>query len=123
MVVIWWRRGERVSKDFKRQSWWKHKRLGEKWRKPRGRDSMMRLGIKGKPPLVSIGYRKPKTSRGLHPSGRAEVLVHNLRELEGIDPRKQVARIASGVGKRLRTKLLERARERGISVLNPGVRK
>ena len=112
-----------MSKDFKRQNWWKHKRLGEKWRKPRGRDSMMRLGIKGKPPMVSVGYRKPKAHRGLHPSGLEEVLVHNLKELERVDLRKNIVRIASGVGKRLKTKILEKARERGIKIVNPGERK
>jgi large subunit ribosomal protein L32e len=109
-----------LRKKFKRQEWWKYKRLGEKWRKPRGSDSRMRRRIKGRPPLVSVGYGSPTTTRGLHPSGFSEVLIHNLRELEGIDPKKQAVRIASGVGKRLRERILRKADERKLKVLNPG---
>jgi large subunit ribosomal protein L32e len=111
--------GERVSKRFKRQHWWKHKRLGEEWRRPRGKDSKMRLGIKGKPPVVSVGYRTSRENRGLHPCGLHEVLVRNLRDLERVDPRRQVARISATVGQRLRNRILQRARELGIKVLNP----
>ncbi len=112
-----------MSKRFKRQHWWKHKRLGEKWRRPRGSDSKMRLGIKGKPPVVSVGYRTSREDRGKHPSGFEEVLVRNLKELERIDPRTQAVRIAGSVGRRLRLAILEQAKKRGIKVLNPGVSK
>ncbi|MEM1689350.1 MAG: 50S ribosomal protein L32e [Candidatus Hadarchaeales archaeon] len=109
-----------MSKKFKRQSWWRFKRLDESWRRPRGKDSKMRLQIKGKPPLVSIGYRSPKSERDLHPCGLKEVLVHNLKELEKVDPSTQAIRISSTVGKRLKTQILKVAQERKIKVLNPG---
>ncbi len=80
----------------------------------------MRLQIKGKPPLVSIGYRSPKSERDLHPCGLKEVLVHNLKELEKVDPSTQAIRISSTVGKRLKTQILKVAQERKIKVLNPG---
>jgi len=110
-----------MSKRFKRQGWWRFKRLDESWRKPKGIDSKMRLKLKGKPPLVSIGYRTPRSERNLHPCGLSEVLVHNLKELEKVDPSKQAIRIASTVGRRLRMQILKAASERGIKVLNPGV--
>lgn len=112
-----------MSRQFKRQNWWKHKRLGEQWRRPKGKDSKMRLGIKGKPAVVSIGYRTKKSERNKHPSGRYEVLVRNLKDLERADPGKNVVRIAASVGKRLRNSILEKAKERGLKVVNPGVRR
>lgn len=105
---------------FRRQEWFRFAKLGEKWRRPRGKDSKMRRGMSGKPAMPSIGYRLPKSVRGTHPSGLIEVLVNTPRDLEGFDAGKQAARIASGVGRRKREQILARAREHGIKVLNPG---
>lgn len=111
---------KRRMPKFRRQEWFRFKRLGEKWRRPRGKDSKMRLGKKGKPAMPSIGYRLPKSVRGLHPSGREEVLVRNLKDVERVDASKQVIRIASDVGRRKREQIIARAKELGIQVLNPG---
>lgn len=108
---------------FRRQEWFRFKRLGEKWRKPRGGNSKMRVSRSGRPPLVSIGYRSPKATRGVHPSGLTEVLVNNPRDLEGIDGRRQAVRIASGVGKRKREQIIARTKELNLKVLNAGVEK
>ena len=105
---------------FRRQEWFRFAKLGEKWRKPRGRDSKMRLGISGKPAMPSIGYRSPREVQGIHPSGLAEVRIETLRDLEGLDASKQAVRIASSVGRRKREQILARARELRIKVLNPG---
>ncbi len=105
---------------FRRQEWFRFAKLGEKWRKPRGKDSKMRLGIRGKSAVVSVGYRSPRSVRGIHPSGLVEILVHSPRDLEGLDAGKQAIRIASGVGGRKREQILARAKELGIKVLNPG---
>jgi large subunit ribosomal protein L32e len=104
---------------FRRQEWFQAKRLGEKWRQPRGLDSKMRLCRKGKPAMPSIGYKSPKEIRGLHPSGLAEVMVRNPKELEKIDPKKYVARITSAVGRRKRDAVIKRAQELKIRVVNP----
>lgn len=105
--------------DFVRQESWRYKRLDEAWRKPKGIDSKIRLEVKGWPAKVKVGYRGPSAVRGLHPSGLRDVLVHNLQELEKLDPKKDAARIASTVGARKRERLIVRARELGIKVLNP----
>lgn len=83
----------------------------------------MRVSRSGRPPLVSIGYRSPKATRGVHPSGLREVLVNNPRDLEGIDGRRQAVRIASGVGKRKREQIIARTKELNLKVLNAGVEK
>ena len=105
--------------DFVRQESWRYVRVKESWRKPRGMDSKMRLQKKGWPAIVKVGYRGPSEARGLHPSGFREVLVHNVEELERLDPAKEAARIAHTVGLRKRIDIMRRAQELGIYVLNP----
>ena len=69
---------------------------------------------------VKTGYKLPKTIRNIHPSGYEEVLVHNIKALEKINPKVQVARIAK-IGKKKKKDLLKKAQELKIKVLNPGV--
>jgi len=112
---------ERVKKrkpNFVRHEGWRYKRLKEGWRRPRGLDNKMRRKIKGWPPTVNVGYRGPKATRGLHPSGYKEVLAYNTKDLEEIDPKTQAIKIAHTVGKRKRAKILVEARKRKITILN-----
>ena len=64
--------------NFRRQNWFRYKRLGQKWRRPRGIHSKMRRHFKYRIPVVQAGFRGPASVRGLHPSGFEEVLVYNL---------------------------------------------
>jgi len=112
---------ERVKKrkpNFVRHEGWRYKRLKEGWRRPRGLDNKMRRKIKGWPPTVNVGYRGPKATRGLHPSGYKEVSAYNTKDLKEIDPKTQAIRIAHTVGKRKRAKILVEARKRKITILN-----
>ena len=105
---------------FRRQESWRYKRVQNTWRKPHGIDSKMRKKVKGWPVSPTTGYRTPKKTRGLHPSGFMEMRVHNLDDLNGIDPDLQAIRIARTVGGRKRVEILALAGEKGIHVLNPG---
>jgi len=108
--------------EFKRYESHKKLRLRDKgWRRPRGRHSKLRQRYGGKwsgKVLVTVGFGSPKAVRGLHPSGKEEVLIYTPKQLEGIDPEKQAARIASCVGMKKRLVIEERAEEMGIVVLN-----
>jgi len=108
--------------DFVRQESWRYDRLKENWRRPKGIDNKMRRKIKGWPSTVNIGYRGPKASRGLHPSGYEEVLIHNVKELKNVDPKTQAVRIAHTVGGRTKAQILAEARKKKIIVLNVGVK-
>ncbi len=88
------------------------------WRRPKGIDNKIRMKRKGYPPIVTVGYRGPKSVRGIHPSGFIEVIVHNPRELMNINPETQAIRIASTVGVRKRIEIIREAVRRGIKVLN-----
>ncbi|AGB04984.1 ribosomal protein L32E [Aciduliprofundum sp. MAR08-339] len=107
---------------FRRQEWFRYKRLGDAWRRPKGKHSKMREHKGYRPPVVDSGYRGPKKVRGLHPSGFREVLVYNPRELEGINPEREAIRIASRVGVRKRMEIEKKAKEMNIRVLNPMLR-
>lgn len=105
---------------FVRQESWRYDRLSESWRRPKGKDNKMRLQVSGVPPLVKVGYRGPKVSRGLHPSGYTDNLVFNVNDLARLDPKVDAARMAHAVGKRKRIEIIAKAAERGIKVLNAG---
>jgi len=94
------------------------KRLGRKWRKPRGIDSKMRIEIFGKPKRPKAGYGTDKELRRIHPSGYEEVLVSNLLDVERLDPSSQAARISAKVGLLKREAIVQRAKELGVKVLN-----
>lgn len=106
--------------NFVRQESWRYKRLAENWRKPKGIDNKMRKQVSGVPVLVKVGYRGPKKARGLHPSGYRDILVHNVKDLEKLDPKTEAARIGHAVGRRKRISIVNKASTLEIKVLNKG---
>ena len=108
---------------FVREESWRYKRVKEAWRSPRGKTSRVRRSKEGWPPVVKIGYSRPKAFRGRHPSGLTEVMVWRPVDLEHIDPKTQAARIAHTVGESKRVQILDQAKKANIRVLNPGVKK
>ena len=103
---------------FKRQNWFRYKRLGNKWRRPRGIHSKMRRHFKYRIAVVQSGFRGPASVRGLHPSGFEEVRVNTPREVGNVDPKTQAIRIARTVGDKKREIIVNKADELGIRVFN-----
>jgi large subunit ribosomal protein L32e len=91
-------------------------RIKKGWRRPRGIDNkqLKKLRYMGK--LPSIGYRNAATVRGMHPSGKHEVLIESPSQIEGLS--NAHVRIASGVGGKKRAAIIKRARELALRVLN-----
>ena len=110
--------GKYKKPKFRRQESWRYKRVGDVWRKPHGVDSKMRKKVKGWPASPTTGYRSPKKTRGIHPSGFIEIRVFSVADLGGIDPELQAIRIAQTVGNRKRVEIMALAEEQGIHVLN-----
>src|SRR5574339_223453 len=106
--------------DFVRQESWRYKKLATNWRKPKGKDNKMRKQVSGVPALVKVGYKGPRKSRGLHPSGYHDVLIFNTNDLTRIDPKIDAIRIAHGVGYKKRLDILNEATKLKSKVLNPG---
>ncbi len=108
---------------FVREESWRYKRVKEAWRSPRGKTSRVRRSKKGWPPVVKIGYSRPKATRGMHPSGLKETLVWRPQDLGNLDPKTHVARIGHTVGENKRVLILEEAKKRNIRILNPGLKR
>ena len=104
---------------FIRQESWRYARIKSPWRKPKGVDNKVRRQDKGAVMLVRVGFRGPVESRGLHPSGHFEVLVHRPQDIEGLVPGRDVVRVGRTVGAKKREQILARANELGLRVLNP----
>jgi large subunit ribosomal protein L32e len=108
---------------FVREESWRYKRVKEAWRSPKGKTSRVRRSKEGWPPVVKIGYSRPKATRGRHPSGLKEVMVWRPKDLVGIDSKTEAARIAHTVGESKRVQILEDAKKANIRILNPGLKK
>lgn len=107
----------------KRQNTHKNKRINTSYRRPVGKHSKQRLKLKSAPQMPEAGLRTPKDIRGKHPSGFEDVLVHRPEDLESLDPEEDAARIGSTVGGKKTAKIVEKAEELDIKVLNAGEEK
>ena len=103
---------------FRRQGAKYLKRLGEKWRAPKGKQNKLRQHQKAKGNYPNPGYGSPKSLRSLHPSGFHEIMIRNLKDLEKVTENK-AARIASAVGRRKRIEIMKIAEQRKLKILNP----
>ena len=106
--------------EFVRQESWRYDRLAPNWRKPKGKDNKMRRQVSGVPPLAKVGYKGPRKSRGLHPSGYNDILIFNIKDLTKIDPKVDAVRIAHGVGNKKRIEIVTEATKLKMKILNPG---
>ena len=101
---------------------WRFIKIKPRWRKPRGIDNKMRTNEKGWPKVANIGWGGPAAVRGLHPTGKEEVLISNVNELQSVDKETQVARVRGTVGGKKMTQILEEAEKLGVKILNPRAR-
>ena len=95
-------------------------RIKPRWRANRGIHSGQRQRHRGKPSLPTSGYRTPRLTRNLHPSGLSSVMVRSPSELEHIDARTQGVIIGAAVGRRKKLQMLEVAIRKNLTVLNVG---
>ena len=110
---------KKKTPSFRRTEWFRYKRLSRAgWRAPHGMDNKQRRNYKYRGSLVRIGHGKVAAARFLHPSGFREIMVHNIDDLETIDPETEAARVGATVGGRKREHIYARADELGVRVLN-----
>ena len=106
----------------KRAESWRYKRLETTWRKPKGVDNHQRKQkSRGRPGLVKVGYGGPKISLGLHPSGYTDNLVHNIHDLEKLNPKTDGVRLGHSVGTKKRKEIVTKAIEKKFKVFNARV--
>ncbi len=102
---------------FSRQDSHKKKKLGKKWRKPKGLHSKMRLQKKGYKRSVKVGYETPKNMRGLS-KGLEKVLVNNINDLKNINKKTQGIIISASVGIKKKIEIIKEAEKQKIEILN-----
>lgn len=103
---------------FIRQDAHKLKKLEQKWVKPKGIDSKMRLRLKGYRRSVTKGWKSPAAVKGLSREGLQVVTVVSESQLSKIDKSMQIALIPSTMGNRKKLMLVKKAQELGIKLLN-----
>jgi large subunit ribosomal protein L32e len=98
--------------------WHKRKEVNkDRWRKPRGNQSKIRLNRRGKPKSVRTGYGSPAAVKYLDHNGLRPVIVSNEQELAGLT-KEDVVVIASSVGNRKKIGIIKTAAEKGLKVSN-----
>jgi large subunit ribosomal protein L32e len=108
-----------MSKKFKRQESVRHLKLGKRkkklrsWRKPKGRDSKMRLKRKGYATKVSIGFKSKPTPQ--------PILVHNIKDLASLDKKSII--VLAKVGAKKKIEIMNQAREMNLKITNVGGQK
>jgi large subunit ribosomal protein L32e len=112
------KRAKKSKPAFVRPESWRFDKFSESWRRPRGLDNKIRRKIKGWPPGPSTGYKGPKITRGLHPSGYEDVLVYNVTDVAKINPATQAVRIGHTVGKKKRMEIIAEAKKLNLVILN-----
>jgi large subunit ribosomal protein L32e len=108
--------------DFIRQEGRKVKRLGKSWRKPRGIQSKIRLGRRGKPAKVKIGYRTPLQLRGITPKGLIEINISKLSELANLNKSKHAIVISRRIGLKKKIDLVKKVSEAGFTIVNTNIK-
>jgi len=89
-----------------------------KWRKPTGRDNKMRETRKGRPVIVSIGYRTIKKLREKL-NEKTPVKIMNLKDLEKI--KKNEIGIVGKIGMKKKIEIAKKAKELKIELKNVNV--
>jgi large subunit ribosomal protein L32e len=105
-------------KRYLRINYYKSKSIDSRWRRAKGLHSKIRENRKGWPAKVKIGAGSPKEVKHMHYSCRNIVRIENIGQLEHVAPEKEIVIISKSVGKRNRVKILEKAIERKIRILN-----
>jgi len=113
----------KIKPNFIRNESWRYKRLETTWKKPKGIDNHQRKQKKSVPPIVKVGYRSPKSIRGLHPSGYTDNLIYNIHGLDNLNPKLDGVRIGHSVGTKKRNELVMKAIKMKFKVFNGRVMK
>ena len=103
--------------DFVRTDGHKIKRLKSGWRKPRGLQNKIKLGISGRGARVKIGYGTPKDVIDVERNGFKKIIVHNVKDLAKVDLKSECILIAK-VGMKNKIEIVKEAMKRKIVFSN-----
>ena len=112
---------KRKKPKFLRQDWHKKIKIGSKvkrkrkWRAAKGRHSKIRLGRAGHTSKPKIGWGADRKIKGKI-NNMEIVRVENLMQLEKVEKGEGV--IVGKVGRKKRQEILEKAKARGLKIIN-----
>ncbi len=104
-----------ARKKFLRGKWRTYSKLGnrrknkQKYRKAKGRDTKVREKKKGNPKRVEVGYKKQKKISEIK-------RVHNLQDLLILNKGEKI--ILGRLGQKKKLKIIEKAKEKNIKIIN-----
>ena len=104
--------------DFTRQDNHKKPKLGDRWRKPKGLQSKMRLHLRGYKRSPEVGWGSPKEVKGLTSEGLRPVHIMSLKDISSLKKETDAVIIASNIGKRKRLSLVQALLEKKIAIIN-----
>jgi len=103
---------------FRRHDSHKKKRVSASWRRPRGRQSKMRLHTKGYSRARSTGFGSPVAVKGLSRTGFTQNVVSNVLDFKSLNKANNGVIISRTVGMRRRKELIDFALKNGFIILN-----
>lgn len=112
--------------NFKRRDSDKLSKLGkgrkkkQVWRRPNGRDNKMREKKKGKPQVVSVGFKQEESHRGLIKE-RNPVLIYNVSDL--LKMRESDVGVVASLGKKKKLEVAKKAVEKNLDLYNMNAQK
>ncbi|OIR58537.1 MAG: 60S ribosomal protein L32 [Amphiamblys sp. WSBS2006] len=112
------------TKSFVRHHSDRYNRVKKAWRKPKGIDNCVRRKFSGAIPMPGKGYKTDKRTRYLLKNGTYKFPVSNTKDLSSLlmHNKSHSAEIAHGVSARNRIKIIEKAKELGVCVINASAR-
>src|SRR5512143_1190021 len=106
---------------FLRRGWERYSKTGlrrkkkQVWRRPHGRDNKMREKRGGYGPVVSIGYKQNKTTRGKI-DDKIVVIVNNIKDLAKVQKNEIV--VLGKIGNKKKLEIAKKAQESKIQIQN-----
>lgn len=107
-----------IKPIFTRHDAHKKTRVGEGWRRPKGRQNKMRLHRKGYAKGRSTGYSSPEAVRGLSREGLTQNMIRNIADFKDLNNKTDGVIISRTVGMKKKTDLINYAKENSFTVLN-----
>ncbi len=92
----------------------------QRWKRPTGRDNKMREKRKGRPAVVSVGYKREKSNFGKI-DDKEVIRIVNVRDLEKVS--KNQAGLIAKIGNKKRLEILKKAKEMKIEIVNHNIDK
>ncbi len=112
---------KKLKKKFLRRNTGDYSRLGrgrkklQKWRKPKGIDNKMRLKERGRPSVVSVGYKQPASERNKL-NGKEIVRVESVSDLKKVG--KGQIGILAKVGKKKKMEIAKEIEKEKVEMTN-----